>query len=268
MNTIIGDLHIHTIYSDGKLYTNDIINLLIKNNIKYASITDHDTFEAYKSIDFDQTDSLTIIPGIELSCLYMRKDVHILGYFKKTKDFGGVFNNRVNDRKERAEKILKCLSRKGIQIDINELKEEASPSTVLGRPHVARLMVKKGYAKTFNEVFIKYIGDKSECNIEKRDFSIKETIDLIKDLGGIAILAHPGLSGLMNDLDEFLNKGIDGIEVYNSDDIMEVEALKQYCLKNKILITGGSDFHGNENYKKRGIQEQYMNNFLDVWRLL
>ncbi len=268
MNTIVGDLHIHTIHSDVKMYTNDIIKLLIKNNIKYASITDHDTFKAYENVNYDQIEELTIIPGIELSCLYMEKDVHILGYFKEPKDIGGLFNNRVNNREERAEKILECLSRKGVHLNINELMEEASPSTVLGRPHIARLMLKKSYVKTFNEAFIKYIGDKSECNIEKRNFSIKETIDLIKELDGIAILAHPGLSDLMDDLDEFLHNGIDGIEVYNSDDVMEVEVLKQYCLKNKILVTGGSDFHGNENYKKRGIQEHYMNEFLNKWRLL
>ena len=146
---------------------------------------------------------------------------------------------------------------------------EANNAYSLGRPHIARLMYKNGYINSIREAFDKYIGDDKPCYVKKMLFSIDETVDLIHKSRGLASLAHPSESGIMEYIDDIKKMGIDCIEVYTpKNDRKTIDILKNYCANNNLLITGGSDFHGDYDYNPFGIDKINSDIFLEKWEAL
>ena len=139
---------------------------------------------------------------------------------------------------------------------------------VLGRPHLARLLLKNGIVSTFEEAFRKFIGNNSPCYKRKKEYGVSETIEMIHDRNGLAVIAHPETSQITHIVDRFIQLGIDGIEVFNSIRNRDKEYLTNICLENGLLITGGSDYHGSDEYNKRGLLKQYADKFLEKWREL
>lgn len=257
----IADLHIHTTASDGKYVPSDIVDLAVNKKISLIAITDHDTIEGIeealtRSYSYD---NITVIPGIELSTLYNNNEVHLLGYFinHKNDKIIKLTNDIKSYRYERAKKIVSKLQKLNINISIEEVVEESKDENI-GRPHIARVLIDKGYVKNISEAFEQYIGKGKKAYVDRYKLSLNEGIDIIHQCNGIAVIAHPVLLNI--DVAEILEKfNLDGIEVYHSKHTEE-DSKKYLSIANdnKIYVTGGSDFHGDKSNDAPNIGDSYI----------
>jgi len=270
MNSVVADLHLHTNASDGKYSLLVLCELLKINKLKYFSITDHDSIRSIKeSIEWAEKNAMTNIPGVEYSTINDGKQVHIIGYMKNYEKAGELLDIRKKDRIERAKKIVSLLNKNNIEIEFEDVLIEARKSESVGRPHIARAMIKNGQIKDIKEAFEKYIGDNKSCYVPKMEFTIKETVDMIHSLKGIAVIAHPFENDAYKDLEEICEAGIDGIEVYTpKNKTYQIDFLVDFAKPKKLLITGGSDFHGENLYSPFGLYNDILQKFLDKWRSL
>ncbi len=243
------DLHIHTNYSDGLLSPEQVLKLAKEKNYDVISITDHDTITGYniaKEIakDYD----IKLIPGVEISSNHRGLDVHLLAYNFDVgnRKFSELLHTIYKGRLLRAKKIVKKLNKMGFDIEFNEVNDISGEKNLIGRPHIARVLVNKGYCYNTHEVFNKYLGQDRPANIPKPVPSTKKVIKAIHDVNGIAVLAHPYT--LKNDrvFHEIINMDIDGLEVFYTKCSEEmIEYYNNIALEKNLIRTGGSDFHGD-----------------------
>jgi predicted metal-dependent phosphoesterase TrpH len=238
------DLHCHTTCSDGSLTPQELVALAKESGLSGLSVTDHDTIDAYETL-IPEARRLGILlgAGVEFSCEFKGKSVHILGYdFRLDSPEIRAFCERHQKRREeRNRAILAKLSRIGLVIGEQELP---SAGTV-GRPHIAHLMVKKGYVSSFKEAFQLYLGEGKRCYDEGVTFSAQEGVDVIHQGGGKAFVAHPHLLSDGGFIRELLTLPFDGIECHYARCSPEKERRWLKIAKEKgLLISGGSDFHG------------------------
>lgn len=242
------DLHVHTNYSDGLLSYEEVIDLAIKKGLSGIAITDHDTVAAIgPAVEYSKDfQDFCLIPGIEFSSTYNDEEVHILGYFidYTSYDIVKVTKKLQESRNTRSLKIIEKLNDLGINISIDEvgnLDEDVS----IGRPHIARVLVEKGYVVNIKEAFDKYLAFGEAAYVDRYKLGIKETIDLINKSGGISILAHPGLLKDKKVIKHCIELGIDGLEFIHSEhDENEVISFSKTIKKYNLIGTGGSDCHG------------------------
>lgn len=247
------DLHIHSSFSDGSLTPNEIIQLAIKKDIRYISITDHDSIEAYNNIT-DNLSNINIIPGVEISSRYYEQEVHILGYYINIKNelLNKVVNKLYSDRIERVKEIVNKLRYYDVNISVEEVV--TSNKVSVGRGNIAEVMVNKGIVENHSEAFSKFLSRGKCAYVPGRKLQCKEAIRIIQEAGGIPVLAHPGK--ICRDIiiekmiREFKSFGIRGIEVYHpSHSRDKTNYFYNLSKKYKMLITGGSDFHGENKFK-------------------
>jgi hypothetical protein len=253
------DLHLHSTASDGTLTPAEIIKEAVRIGLKAIAITDHDTL-AGSSAAFSSgiPSSLQFLSGVEISAeapagFQVKGSVHILGYGI---DYDNLKLNAILDvlkhsRENRSPKIIKRLNALGMRLEDEELVAIVGDG-MAGRPHIAQLMMKKGMVASVEEAFDRYLGKHKPAYVGKYRVAMKETIEAIEDAGGVAVLAHPFLYGL-NDpkrfeafLDTLISMGLKGIEAIYPDH--DQEASDGYCnlaRKHNLLITGGTDFHGD-----------------------
>ncbi|MEO0289315.1 MAG: PHP domain-containing protein [candidate division WOR-3 bacterium] len=270
MNNIVADLHIHSNYSDGNLSVEDICKLLKIKGIKYFSITDHDSNRSFYDAELNSKRyELEYFPGIEFSTVHKKRQVHILFYGKKMTEIGKELELRKNDRFSRILKMVELLKGFNIHIEKEDLFFEAKYSESIGRPHLARVMVKRGFVSNLKEAFEKYIGDDKPCYVPKKEFTVKETVDMIHNYKGLAVLAHPYENNIVEFIDEIIGYDIDGIEVFSpKNNQFNIDFLREKAFKNSLLITGGTDFHGDGEYQKYGLNSLNFEEFYNVWRNL
>lgn len=244
------DLHIHSSYSDGILTPYEIITVADKKNIKYISITDHDTVDSQTCIEsFKGPKKLTIIPGIELSTEYMQHEIHLLGYFIdiNNTDLKDALRSIRQSRIDRITEIINTLNKLDIKISIEDIAIDKYIS--IGRPHIARVLVEKGYSSSIKEAFTNYLMKGRPAFIERYKIAYKDAMQLIVQSGGIVVLAHPGelYKGLdMNRLiKDFKVYGLRGLEVFHpSHSNNDISKFYNIAKKYNLIITGGSDYHG------------------------
>lgn len=252
------DMHVHSTYSDGTLSVKEIIEICKEKNMKGVAITDHDTVAAFTDVNIIKENSLDIIPGIELSTYYNNSEVHILGYYidYENEEFLKVLNKLKDFRVNRLESIICRLQKIGYDITKEDVLATIENTSSVGRPHIARCLVTKGYFKDTHEVFDKILGNGKPACVERYKLSVKEGIDLIKNAGGIPVLAHAyvtkGNNVASSDFKTFINDiisyGIMGIEVFHSlHSRIQEGNLLNYAIKNNLLVTGGSDCHEKLN---------------------
>lgn len=242
------DLHIHTNKSDGIYSVEKIFEKAKQVNLSAISITDHDTVAAIKKAkELEPVFGIEFVPGVELSSMYEGKEVHIVGLYInwQDKEFIKNLNYFQKKRVERAMHIINKLKENKLDIKFEELYEMTENINNIGRLHIARLLVKKGYVKNIKFAFEKFLSEGRPAYIEKARLSVKEAINIIKKAKGLAILAHPGDIGKDDMIKEWKEQGLDGIEVFHPDHSNE-DSMKymDYAKKYKLLISGGSDFHG------------------------
>ena len=252
------DLHTHTNYSDGELSPMELIKLAIEKNIGTIAITDHDTIEGIKQIDRSNplivNSGIRVINGIELSVKTNKGRMHILGYGinlgnKELNEKMSILkDNSINSVLSIMEQIKRDY---GIKFRYDDIKSLVNANHNLGRPDLARLCIKYGYAKTVQEAFDKYLIEAyNKTRQVGKGISYQECINLILNSGGIPVLAHPKSLELTEKeflilLKEMIMSGLKGIEVYHSSHTKE--EMKYYLsIANKynLLISGGSDYHG------------------------
>lgn len=254
------DLHTHTTYSDGSLTPAELIKMAFKEGIKLVAITDHDNINGVnEALEEGKKFGIKVIPGVEISIDYNPGTFHLCGYCI---DVGNrILNERLkfvqNARKERNPKIVENLNKLGIDITMEEIVEEAGSEQV-GRPHFAKVLVKRGYVKNLKEAFTKYLAKGCPGYVDKKRLKLAEAINVIEEAGGICVVAHPAQLSLngSGEYKEFFSKikdaGVKGVEAYSSHH-SEEENLLFHSLANEVgmFVTGGSDFHGDmkENVK-------------------
>lgn len=242
------DLHLHTLFSDGTYTPEELISEVKKIGLSAIAVVDHDTIDGVEpAIELAKTKNIEVLSGIELTAEYERREIHILGYLidYKRKDLREKLEVLKKNRIERIYEIVGRLKALGITLRAQDIFDIAKLGTV-GRLHIARLMVKEGIVDSIQEAFQKYIGDKSPAYVLGFRFSVYEGIKLIKDVGGIPVLAHPYSVGRDDVIAEFIDYGLMGLEVYYPE---HTQAMINFYLnlakKYNLLITGGSDCHGN-----------------------
>ncbi len=252
------DLHIHSDASDGTLSPSEILSLSLKHNLGAIAITDHDTIAGSKeALHLGIPQEIKFLTGVEISAtppppFRCPGSFHILGYAVKTDD--PVLNqtlDRLQDaRKNRNPKIVDRLKALGIDISLEDVRQEAGNGQ-LGRPHIARVMVKQGYVQSIDEAFDTYLGKGKPAYVNKFRLNCSQAISLIRNAGGIPVLAHPFLLEMENNraLEQMVvslkQLGLLGIEVYYpSHPSAQTAYYIGIAKRHSLLMTGGTDFHG------------------------
>lgn len=242
------DLHCHSTCSDGTLTPEEIVDLAKESGLSGLSITDHDTLDAYENVlDYAREKGIEMISGIEFSSAFMGKSVHILGYSfslgdPEIRDYCRKHKER---RTKRFHAILGKLSQAGMPLSESEVLEVCQKG-IIGRPHIALAMQKKGYIASLEEGFKKYLAAGRPCFVPGEAFPVEETIRVIQNAKGAAILAHPHLIKDASLLSSLLKMKFDGLEGYYSRFDKETNLRWVKKAKEKGWIaTGGSDFHGS-----------------------
>jgi len=250
----VADLHVHTNVSDSTFSPEKVVGLAKLEGLDGIAITDHDTCAAITPAIMAARDmDIEIIPAVELTAEMDDDEVHILGYFIDWQDdsFIRKLKELCRVREERAKEILRRLNEQGIDLRYEDLVEIAGPGTgSFGRMHIANLLYKKGKVGSIREAFTKYIGNDSPAYVKKFKLSPRETVDMIKAVSGVSVLAHPKTINtqarpLRDTVGMLVDEGIQGIEVYHSDhNKRESSEFKKLADEYSLLITGGSDCHG------------------------
>lgn len=241
------DLHMHSTYSDGTLSVKEIIEEAKKLGLTQISITDHNILDG--SLEGYDISDIDFIVGIELSVGYKKEEVHLLGYFPNVSSFTNIKfiiqESKIN-KKVALMEMIENLNEMGYEISINELSEFGKGE--LNRVHICKVLMKHGYIKSVNEGFDKLIGEHCKAYVERKIISIEEACEAIHLDGGLAVIAHPYEYANLN-TDDFLNDImdiVDGIECYHPSATLKNQIhLAAFATRNNKLITGGSDFHGD-----------------------
>lgn len=243
------DLHCHSTFSDGMFSPEEIVLLAKKKQCDVVVLTDHDTFSGFFELQASaERENIFPLTGIEISTVFEELSVHLLGYsFNPSSPSFLAYEKRAREsRKARAGKILDKLRSSGIDITEEELLSQDGQHGSLGRPHIARLLVKKQYVRTVYEGFEKYLGDFRSAYVPSERMPLDQAIEFIHQAGGVAVLAHPHLyrnkKRVLDILDRF---SFDGIEsFYCRFEKRENNFWSTLAQQRKLLSTGGSDFHG------------------------
>ena len=240
---MIVDLHMHTTCSDGIYSPEALTKMAVEAHLDVIAISDHDTVAAYAA-PYHLNAGTRIIPAIEMSSDYEGEDVHVLGYYLDTADadllaYCAQFKER---RFRRALEIIdRCISL-GYILDRGYLEKRIAEGSTIGRPHIARMLVKKGYFSDVKSVFDTLLYRGGPAYVPYHRKTIHECIDLIHHAGGIAVLAHRGL--LRKVLTQVLTHPFDGIEVYHPKNEGRYEEFLEIAEQKGWYVSGGSDFHG------------------------
>ncbi|HEX3031624.1 MAG TPA: PHP domain-containing protein [Bacillota bacterium] len=248
------DLHVHTTASDGTLTPAEVVALARKVGLKAIAITDHDTVTGVREgVEAGQTVGVEVIPGVEIGVQHHSGQMHILGYFLDTTspDLLESLSRLQEYRDERNPKMAARLRELGFQVTMEEVAAIAG-GDIVGRPHFATLLVKKGYATDNQEAFDSFLAYGRPGYIPKDRLTPEEGIKCITRAGGLAVLAHPGYLKESDDaesmrslLRQLKQWGLTGVEAYYSiHSLRDEELLLQLAAEEGLLVTGGSDFHG------------------------
>jgi predicted metal-dependent phosphoesterase TrpH len=249
------DLHLHTTASDGVRSPSEIVNYAKSKGLHAIAITDHDTIEGLaEAVAEGHRIGFEVIPGIEISAEHSPGSMHLLGYFLDIHH--PLLNERLaylqKARAERNPKIVENLNRLGVKISYDEVIR-ASGGGQVGRPHFAQVLLEKGYVRSFQEAFDRFLKKGASAYVDKVRFTSAEAIHFIREAGGVAVVAHPNTLGVNGSkafevlLLQLIREGLEGIEVhYPEHSPLETAQYKFLAEKHGLVITGGTDYHGIE----------------------
>lgn len=244
------DLHIHTTFSDGSDTPQAVVEKASALGLQTIAITDHDAIGGIEEAKGTALKlGLEVIPGVELSSYVEERSFHILGLFINWRD--SWLNDKLEffkqQRELRGKKIVEKLQQLGVKISMMDVLSVSGNGSV-GRPHIAEALVRVGAVTSFDQAFEIYIGKNRPAYVRKYQISPAQASEIIHQAGGIAVLAHPLISaGNEEQISQIMEMGMDGIEVYHPKHEEEkIENLRRMAERNGWLITGGSDYHGEE----------------------
>ena len=250
----ICDLHLHSTHSDGSLSPTQLVEMAREKEIGSIALTDHDTISGVaEARQAGQDRGVRVLSGVEISVEYASKTVHMLGYcFESGSDkLRDGLDRLAGGRAERNRKIVARLNELGAAITYDEVLAEAG-GRIVGRPHFARVLMRHGFVADFQEAFDKYLARGKPAYFDRLRFSPVDAVHMIRDAGGIAVLAHPKFVALQEgeSLEDvvrtLVDAGLRGIECHYS--LHSPEETAQYdelARRYGLLVTGGTDFHGS-----------------------
>ncbi|GGA21754.1 PHP domain-containing protein [Paenibacillus physcomitrellae] len=250
------DLHTHTTASDGLNSPADNVRMAKENGLAAIAITDHDTVAGIdEALEAGKKLGMVVVPGIEISTRVDDTDIHVLGYFINHHD--PVLKQRLselrNAREQRNEAILTNLQKLGIPLGrgdvLKELGRELQEGESLGRPHIAAVLVAKGYAADIRDAFDRYLAEGAAAYANVPRIAPQQAFEWIREAGGAPVIAHPGIYGQDALIQSLLESGKPaGLEVFHSDHSPEDEQrYGEWAARYGLIATGGSDFHGSRN---------------------
>jgi len=250
---LIVDFHSHTFESDGSLSPADLIAAMRKRGVTIFSITDHDTIQAYASIG--EVDGAKIIPGIEINTTWQGNEVHILGYGLPLDEspLTATLEKNRGERRARVERMVAGLTKAGYPITYEDVLAETKGGVSLGRPHVAKALMRKKYIKDVESAFRSLLARGGPGYQPSLYITPYEAIDVIARSGGVPVLAHPGR--LKDDaiIDDLAMRGLQGIEVfYGTHTPSQVSRYRGIAARHGLVMTAGSDFH-DIRYNAKGV---------------
>lgn len=242
------DLHTHSTASDGTLTPAALVQLASRRGIRVLGLTDHDSTEGIdEALAAGAALGMTIVPGVELSTDVPTGELHMLGYFIDHHDARLLQTLRSfrEVRQSRAERIVEQLRAIGLPIELDEVRRLAGAGAI-GRAHVARVLIHRGYATSMDDAFARYLGRGRPGYVPRLRLTPVDAVALVRSAGGAAVLAHPlSVADLEQTLDELVAAGLAGLEVlYASYSDGERAALRWLADRHALIPTGGSDFHG------------------------
>lgn len=246
------DLHVHTTCSDGGLAPAEAVAYAHARGLGALAITDHDSVEGNdEAMRAGREVGLPVVPGVEISSQWEGVTFHLLGYglSRLTERVRATFAFLVESRRRRNPLMIKKLRALGVDITLEEVLAEAG-SSLVGRPHFARVLLRKGAVSTTQQAFDRYLGRGAAAYVHKERLTPTQSAELIREAGGVMVLAHPGIleeerpNALSDVLAHLLPLGLAGIEAYYSrhspDQVSRYAAVAR---RHGLLVTGGSDFH-------------------------
>ena len=242
------DLHSHTTASDGTLTPRELVREAARRGVRVLAVTDHDSTEGLAEAldEAARCRPLEIVPGIEINCDVDGGEIHILGYSMDYEIpwFQAFCREQREERRARVHRMAERLAALGMPIDPAEVFALVREGSA-GRPHVAQVMVRRGYVKSVREAFDRYLGAGKPGHVPRKKLSPENAVRLLRRAGGVPVLAHPGLAARDERIPALVAAGLMGIECYyNEHSAAQTGAYVQMCRDRGLVATGGSDFHG------------------------
>jgi predicted metal-dependent phosphoesterase TrpH len=244
------DLHIHSTWSDGSLSVGEIVKLAKALKLDVVSVTDHDTMDGQEEVlEEGARRDLAVIPGIEVSAMDSEsgRKLHVLGYRVKDRDgVSRVCRPYLEDRGRAVLEAADAIRAAGYPVDREDVRSRAGKQGIPYRQHVMHALADRGYTRTiYGPLYDKLFGPGGPGEVKSRYMSAKEAVQLIRDCGGEAVLAHPFQYDSMGLLPKLVEWGLEGIECRNPTQTPERERIvREQAERYGLFLTGGSDFHG------------------------
>lgn len=242
------DLHLHSTASDGSLSPGALVRAAARGGLDVIALADHDTVAGVGEASNAAAGAVHLIPAIEVSATHDAGELHVLGYFIDPSHPALIAysDEAVRARRTRMRGMLERLERLGVRVEYEEVAAAAGPGgAAIGRPHLARALVNRGYVRSFADAFDRYIGDRAPAFLPTDLHSVRTAIELIHTVGGVAVWAHPRASSFEREIRRFARWGLDGAECFRPrcppEECLALEATTRSL---GLLVTGGSDWHG------------------------
>jgi predicted metal-dependent phosphoesterase TrpH len=241
------DLHLHTQFSDGTFTPEELVLYAQKNGLSCIALTDHDTVEGCaRAAAACAAVKMEFITGSELTAEHADTEVHILGYFldPANQTLLARLSQFQTVRQQRIHEMVAALNKLGIPLKVEAVFALANCKSP-GRPHVARALVKEKLIGSLDEAFERFLKKGRPAWVPKTKMSALESVELIHQASGLAVMAHPGLNRTDEIIPELVDAGLDGIECFHTKhSTVMSERYLEIAEKYNLIVTGGSDCHG------------------------
>jgi hypothetical protein len=247
------DLHVHTTHSDGAYTPAQVVDLARRSGLAAVAVTDHDTLSGFGPAHAAAAGSgVEVVPGVEISAEHRGRELHVLGYFVRAGDarllaaLERLREHRTGRFRDMVERLRGC----GVPLREEELPRHPAPG-VLGRRHLAELLVRLRRAGSVREAFVRYLGDGGRVAVPKLRLPAAEAIDLVRGAGGVAGWAHPSYDCTREHLAALTALGLGAVEVeYPGYRPARVRQLRSWATELGLAVTGGSDCHGPDHPRR------------------
>lgn len=247
MTGAAADLHLHSYYSDGSDPPAEVVRRAKAAGLAAVALTDHDTVEGLPEfLVAAAAAGLIAIPGVELSVDEEDREIHLLGYLIRWEEpaLRTLLRRFAAERRVRAAAILSRLQAIGVQLPMRAVEAAAGRGT-LGRPHVAAALLEARVVRSVQEAFDRYLARGKPAYVPRTGFTAAEAITLVREAGGVPVLAHPVRSSVLDAVPRLVREGLRGLEAYHTGhDAADALAVCRVAEANGLLVTGGSDCHG------------------------
>ena len=247
------DLHTHSTASDGTLAPEGVIEAAERCGLTALALTDHDTIDGVPAArEAGERLGIRVIAGVELSAFQEDNEIHLLAmHVTHIASLETRLTGLRTGRYTRAQKIVEKLNTLGIPLTLDEVLLQSNGGAV-GRPHVARALIARGFVHDFREAFTRYLGTAGTAFVARERLSIEDAISIAHEAGALAIWAHPSDGGRRERLEPLVAAGLDGLEVrhpsHSAEDAKRLQALADFF---GLVPSGGSDWHGAPDGPRR-----------------